>query len=468
MHSIYHIFICWVLLPGILFPGFQLPSSRDSIQIVTNQADPEYPNAVTFILAASTPSGSIRTVHIEYGSNARTCLNSTISRTVDITPGNTIQTEWVWDLSSILLPPGGVVWWQWTITDSYGTTITTPRKELALVDDKYQWQSLNSEKVAVYWYEGETAFGNQMLILAKKSLNRLEKDAGISLPEKVNMYLYPNTASLRESMGNAPDWAGGVAIPEYSTVMIGLGPDEDEWAAEVIPHELAHLVTDATLFNCEGGQIPTWMSEGLAVYSENSLGEEENEQILTALKRGTLPPLYSLAGGFAANATKADMAYTQSGAVVTYLLTTYGPEKMNDLLMCIRTGKRIDPCLEDTYTMNTGELDAAWRTSLGFASTPAPTPEGSVTPGGKKRTAVPTLSLWTAVVQSPTVESSPTADIQFATSTPVQPSSTPSPTATIIPEPQKNTGGIFFFVGGGVLLLVLGALIIWLIRQRTH
>jgi hypothetical protein len=59
----------------------------------------------------------------------------------------------------------------------------------------------------------------------------------------------------------------------------------------------------------------------------------------------------------------------------------------------MQSGKTIDSALQQVYNLDTDSLDNAWRDSLGFPPI-ASSSQGTPTPGAK-RTAVPTMALWT-------------------------------------------------------------------------
>ena len=71
------------------------------------------------------------------------------------------------------------------------------------------------------------------------------------------------------------------------------------------------------------------------------------------------------------------MAYSQSYSVVDFMLTAYGPEKMQDLILTLADGQGYDEALEQVYGMNVDGLETAWRAAIGAPSRlipPTPTP----------------------------------------------------------------------------------------------
>jgi hypothetical protein len=215
-----------------------------------------------------------------------------------------------------------------------------------------------------------------------------------------------------------------VAFPQYGGIITFIETLQDAWAASVLPHELSHLVVGAATFNCMGASLPTWLDGGLAVYAENNTTQDERSQVYQGLKDGTLPELRALENGFSDKTNLANLEYEQAGIVVDFMLTKYGVDRMTGLLAAVKSGLLIDEALQKTYGFDTAGLDAAWRTSLGLAVTPVPTslPGGAATP-----TEIPTLALWTPIVQV----------TGQATLTPSLPAQAQSDNSTQTPEPTQ-------------------------------
>ena len=102
-------------------------------------------------------------------------------------------------------------------------------------------------------------------------------NAGLQLEGDLKFIVYPTSADLAEAGVRLPEWVGGVAYPDFNIIILAIAPDEYTWAKEVIAHELSHLITHGLIFNCVGGDIPTWLDEGdcdVLGRSLRSLGSE--------------------------------------------------------------------------------------------------------------------------------------------------------------------------------------------------
>jgi hypothetical protein len=237
-------------------------------------------------------------------------------------------------------------------------------------------------------------------------------------------------------------------------MIIGMPPGNIQWARDVIPHEITHLVVGTLVFNCQGLTLPTWLSEGLAMYSEG-IYSADAELVYRALDEGELPDLRTLANGFSAYSDSANLAYAQSGLIVTYLLDTYGPEAMSELLAAIQGGQLTDEALRAVYGYDTAGIDQAWRALLGYGEMPiaglAPTPAPTYT-------IVPTFAM--IMPERPTdTPAPPTATIEATAIAQVEPSLTPTAAVLETPVPRaSDRRGLPCAAGALPLLAGLGLL----------
>lgn len=451
-----HVLLLTAFLLAISAPAVEAGKifevQRDTAQVI-------FPVNVRFNLEIKAPA-EVEKITLLYGTNAQTCQSAMARQNVEFeTTGDLTGAEWIWDLRKTGgLPPGGRLLWQWEVLAAGGETFTSEPQEMTIEDSRYAWHKITTGTVAVYWVDGDAAFGRSLHEIGSAALARISREMGIEAPDGVRLMVYPGVGALQNAGINLPGWAGGFAVPEYYTVMLAILPNEVDWARSLIPHELAHLVSERRVFNCMGTSMPTWLSEGLSMVAEGPQVDEERELVLKTLRGDRLPALCSLANGFAANSRRANLAYAQSGMVVRYLLKTYGAEGLDALLQAIQDGNNVDRALESNFGFDTDGLDAAWRSSLGFTSSGSQTPQPAATRTPRaKNTAIPTLALWTV---APLPTHTPTATATPAT---VEPSATPDAAPASVPAAGIP---VWPFVLAGLISLS-GAVFIW-IRRHTR
>jgi hypothetical protein len=274
-------------------------------------------------------------------------------------------------------PPGVDLWWEWQLTDNEGQIYSTPRQNLTFLDERFTWKSVSQDNITLYWYAGEDV-GPLLLESAVAGLALLENDLGIELNEEVTFYIYGNSADMQQAVLYIQDWAGGVAFPEYSTILMGVPPNiAEDWGRRTIRHELAHLVVGKFGQSCVGGRRPTWLEEGLAMYAEGEPSNEVTSDLEAAAADNSFSPFRSLNGAFPAHGDDAGNAYSQSYSMIKFLREQYGQQALQDLILLLAQGEGYDDALTQVYGSNIDGLEQEWRSWIGVSQRqipPTPTP----------------------------------------------------------------------------------------------
>ncbi len=365
----------------------------------------DFPNTITF-QAQLASAAQISSVVLEYGDSEQTCGQVVAKAFPQITPGSSVHAQWTWDMrQSGSLPPGAQIWWRWRITDSAGQEMITDQKSIVWLDDVHHWQSLSKGDIQLHWYESSRGFAQQLLDAAYNGLARIEKDAGLSQDQPIDLYIYPNSTDMQDAVLYEPSWTGGEAFPSQNIVIIGIDSSQLDWGSRAEVHELTHVLVGHFAFSCLGG-LPRWLDEGLAMYSEGPLDPQFQQPLDQAIRSDTLLSVRSMSGPFSGDSGQADLSYAEADSLVSFLLQGYGQEKMTALLVALRDGSTTDEALTSVYGFDVEGLEDAWRASIGAKARPvALNPTAMPTP-----TYVPTIVPVSAALQAitPTPYSYPT------------------------------------------------------------
>lgn len=375
------------------------------ITITENDALVDFPNAITFSLVHD-GSTSLSNAELSFGVDKFSCVELQSQIPVEIDPAtNTLAWQWVM-IRSGNPPPGTDVWWEWTLTDADGNTMTTPRQMVTLTDDRFAWQTVSAENIDLHWYRGDEV-GRLLLDAAVAAQARLENEMGITLQDDVDLWIYGDSGDMRDAVLYIQDWAGGVAFNEFNTILIGVPPDiAQDWGVRTVAHELAHLVTGQFGRSCVGGSRPTWLEEGLASYAEGEPDEETTLELQNSLENDLFAPLRSLNGSFPAHGGAAGAAYSQSYSVVNYLLDTYGQAQLATLIATLATGESYDDALTAVYGFNIDGLETEWRRAIGATERTIPP-----TPTVVSAEAIPTIPPIAVAESMPTPQVYPTYEV---------------------------------------------------------
>ena len=392
--------------------------TQPQVQITNDQVILDFPVSATF-RASFTSDSEIQSIILEYGNQQQNCGEVIAKAFPQFTPGRTVNAEWTWEMrQSGSLPPGATLWWRWRITDANGTEIVSETRTATWLDDVHNWQSLNNgDFIRLHWYEGDQNFAIDLAKAAYDGLQFNETNSGLKAESPIDIYIYADTNDLKDAILYEPSWTGGQAFPNQDIVILGISQSDLDWGRDAIVHELTHVLVGHLTFSCLG-DVPTWLNEGLAVYSEGELEGSSERQLENAIRDDTLLTVRSLSSGFSEVSDKAYLSYSQSYSLTKFLIETYGQEKMTLLLVSLRDGLAIDEALTQTYGFNIDGLEAAWRQAID-ASPSAPAEPASTRP---TPTFVPTivpLSIAPVVNQS-TPTAIPTSTFDEQTETPVR------------------------------------------------
>jgi hypothetical protein len=376
-----------ILILIVVLLSFAHPAAAQAIsQAGSDSATLDFPNTITFH-AVLQSSVNISSVILEYGTSQSTCGDVIAKAFPQFTAGTSVQVEWTWDMrQSGSLPPGATIWWRWRYSDQSGKESVTEQKTVTWLDDVHDWQALDGGMLRLHWYGFDKTTANSMLQAGLDGLKFDDQQSGLQADTPIDLYVYPNYTDMQDAILYEPSWTGGMAYAEHNVVILGLSGSDSTWDKNTVVHELTHVLVGHLTFSCLT-IMPTWLSEGLAVYSERGLDPASAAQLQDAIKNDKLLSVRSLSAGFSEVRDKVDLSYSQSYSIVKFLIETYGQDKMTSLLTTLKQGVSVDEALMDTYGFNVEGLEDAWRKAIGAAPrTAAAQPTSQPTP-----TFVPTI-----------------------------------------------------------------------------
>ncbi len=420
-------------------------AASHSLTVQNDKATFDFPNTVTFSARLKADS-VIQSVVLEYGTGQLTCGQVIAKAFPEFSPDSTVDVSWTWDMrQSGSLPPGASLWWRWRVTDANGNVSVSDQNQTTWLDNTYSWKVLADGSLRLHWYEGDNNFARQLMDAAKGGLALNQKSAGLKPDGVIDMYIYANYDDLGAAVLYEPSWTGGQAFPQHNIVIIGIAPDNLVWGKRTIVHELTHVLVGHLTFSCLG-DVPTWLNEGLAVYSEGDLESDSQSQLDEAIRQDQLMSVRALSGGFSEVRDKATLSYSQSYSIVKFLIETYGQDKMTGLLTTLRDGTTLDDALQKVYGFDVDGLDAAWRVAVGAKSHGnSPNPTAQPTP-----TIIPTIIPVSGapVAVTPTPLAIPTSSFDGSNN---QATATPLDGSNVTPD---------WFLIGSVVMLCLCCLVV--------
>lgn len=394
------------------------------ITIRESQAQPDFPNQITFDLQAESSAGPISSVQLLYGasqSEALTIVDATFS------PGQRVRASHMLDTQVFYIPPGVEITYQWLIQDTEGNELETEPQTFVYHDERYPWQERTTRNVTIYWYEGDETFGDALMDTTTTALDKLQHELGAEIVHPVKIYIYANTSDMYSAMqSNEVEWVGGQANLGLGVIIGTIAPGDTAEIGRLIPHELSHLVLAQATENPYGG-VPLWLHEGLSVYNQNTVEYTFHILVNDAAETRALIPLEALASSFPTDPSQAALSYAESYSVVTYLIDTYGPEGMHKLVSAFDTGMTVEEALQEAFGLSVEQLDRQWQETLPPSSgQPEPTPTLETVAPSDRFSGEPVLP-------------DDVNDVNNMVDTPVPPDTSTNPNP-VIPAPVPTSG----------------------------
>ncbi len=241
-----------------------------------------------------------------------------------------------------------------------------PTATHTVADERFDWRSLQGDRVKVWWYDGSEDFGQQALAIAEEALASAADLLGVPQMEPVDFYIYADARAFREALGPATrENVGGQAHPSIRTLFGLIEPSQigSDWLTELITHELAHLVFHDAVDN-PYEYPPRWLNEGLAVYLSRGYTDGDRSQVRGAAGGGSIMPLEGLGGNFPTRPTRSGLAYAESVSAVDHFVQTYGEAHLVDLITSFADGTGLDAAFVRATGTDFATFDAAWLASL--------------------------------------------------------------------------------------------------------
>lgn len=344
--------------------------AQGAITIVSSEARPDFPTEITFALTVES-GAEIREVQLLYGAARAEALTIV---DLEVSPARRVSVEHTLDTQVYYSPPGTEMVYRWRVVDASGAVLESEPQQFLYHDERFAWSELSERNVTVYWYEGGAGFGQELIEVSLRTLDRLQADIGAQLTLPVRLYIYASLSDMRSALrANEVDWVGGQAWPGLGVIVGAIEPDNRREIQRLIPHEISHQVLRQAIDNPYGG-VPVWFDEGLAVHNQEVRDGDYDEMVAAAAREGRLIPLEALSSGFPADPEQARLSYAQSRDMVEYIIATYGREQLQELVRSFAEATPVEDALRQVLGRGVDALDAEWQGTLDQVA-PVPTPQ---------------------------------------------------------------------------------------------
>jgi hypothetical protein len=285
------------------------------------------------------------------------------------------RTEFQYDARQNNLRPFGKVSWSYRFTLPDGSTTTSEVYSTQYGDNRFDWQTLESDMLRVHWYGSSAEFGQALLNTARAGLESVGRLIPVHPEQPVDFYIYESLGDLRGTLvSGSQEWIAGHADPSLGIIMVAIepGPSQETTMQQRIPHELMHIL----LYRALGdgyALLPTWLSEGTAGLAEMISNTSYDSALTSAVSRSDWIPLGSLCGSFPDDTDRAFLAYAESRSFVSYVYQTYGSSGLFRLASVYANGVSCEDGPALAFGVPLSSLEENWQASMAGQKTLPPT-----------------------------------------------------------------------------------------------
>ena len=401
-----------IIAVGVLWAGLSAGASADNDWVTFGEQSVEtnFPDDMIFTLEFSTdrPVARVNLTFLIVGQDSRRV------EPVEFEEGDPSISEFTLRTrggSSTYIPPGAVISYRWILEDEDGNSAETEVTEFVYTDSRFEWDTVTRENVTVYYNGPVQTRAETVLDTSVETLSNMGRLLETSLTRNINIVMYNNPVQMKDALpfisrtsssglvtqGQAHGKEGVLLINGFDSQIKG-----------ITSHEVTHLLI-AQAAEGPGKRVPDWLNEGLAEYGNIEPGFSYDLAVLRAVRTDTLYPLVQLANR-PGEPDAVIVFYGHSRQVVDFMIRTFGPAKMSELLREFREGQlNFDDTLENVYGIDLITLDNMWRESLGVP------PVSMERIGNRPDSTTPTPIPTRAPLGAPTATPSPdsTGDIEI-------------------------------------------------------
>ena len=372
------LFVLGLALPQLT----QAQNAANPITVIEQNTTSDFRKSLTLHVKVSSSAGNIISAKVFWFSQfSQAVTNFKSAPQVDL--------NYKWNPVRTTTPPFEFFTYHWEFTDSAGNLLVTPPEQGEFTDKTRDWQNLTDGKVTVYWYDRDAAFGKNLLSVAQRGYQHIEKATGHTPSHDLRVVMYNGQKDFCsfEGAGECLDWISGQTFDGITVQWIGPDNDEHYVMYQTVPHELAHAFLGDWL-GTRRDSIPRWFDEGQAVNNQiegiddmltQARALASQDQLEQINKMDFDPALYS------SNNDQVNNWYAQATSIVNYLYDQDGLDSLGKIVTQVNQGIAFPAAFQSVTGKSIDEFERGWRVWLGDTviqptTVPSPTPYFPPTP----------------------------------------------------------------------------------------
>jgi hypothetical protein len=286
--------------------------------------------------------------------------------TLAATPMTSVESPGEWSIEAVIelqqhyVPVGIDITWWWRLTGPEGEIAESAPEIARWYDDRFEWESHQSEQVTLYEYSLDDGFTQEVLVSIQETITGMEQRYGFQTSEPIAVWIYDTNDDFQVARPpNFRETIAAISYPGYRLIASILRNGDSRELMRVLPHEVSHHVLNQATAN-PFSTVPLWFDEGLATHIQTGGTDGYMEMVTTAWENGQLYNLNSLTAVFPYQPYQATLAYATSWSVITFLEGTRGPEAVASLIAAFATGIPYNEAISEALGIESDQLNDEW------------------------------------------------------------------------------------------------------------
>jgi hypothetical protein len=271
-----------------------------------------------------------------------------------------------YDLSQGLVRPFATVRYNYRVKLQNGDELTSNEYNFQYEDNRFTWQVFSDKAVTIHWYNGDLAFGQAALDVARRGIQKINELLLVTQAKPIDIYIYATSADQAKAfeLGGLTS-AGGHASPDLrlGLVFIPPGPEQGLAMDQKIPHELAHILT-YDLMGERYSHLPVWLKEGIATQAELAANPDYSLALSQASDQGALIQINDLCEAFPPESGRLFLAYAESGSFTSYIIDKFGQTGLLALTSTYGDGLNCQQGMQQALGQPLSQVEDDWRASV--------------------------------------------------------------------------------------------------------
>lgn len=249
----------------------------------------------------------------------------------------------------------------------YWSAIILVHLSTPLVSSASDYRAVSTPHFSFYFQVQDERLIRSLIVEAEGYRTEIVEDLGTDLEERTDVYLAPSASKYQEIQptGEVPSWSVGVAYPGLNLIILKSPRATKRGHVDlkkVFKHEFAHVVVGRAFKGRE--EVPRWLNEGLAMYVSREWDLSRVSTMTRAVLSDSVIPLSEITQRFPQKAERAELAYSESFYLISFLISRYGKESFHRFIRSYGSGKGLRDVLMEVYGMRLEELEEEWGNHL--------------------------------------------------------------------------------------------------------